>query len=74
MRHLLLESLHIQNFRSCKDVFIDLDDYTCFVGTNGTGKSTVLQALNILFRYSRDTATDLINLSKEDFYKGNTAD
>jgi len=71
MRHLLLESLHIENFRSCKDVLIDFDDYTCLVGTNGTGKSTVLQALNILFRYSRDTSTDLINLGKEDFYKGN---
>ncbi len=63
-----IEKVRIQNFRSFKDETIFLSDYTCLVGPNGCGKSTVLTALNIFFRAKENVATDLINLSKEDFY------
>ena len=37
-----IESVRIENFRSYKDETIVLDDYTCFVGPNGSGKLPVL--------------------------------
>lgn len=52
-----LRSLHIQNFRACKDVNVDLRPYTCLVGPNGAGKSTILQALNLLFRSTGGSVT-----------------
>jgi len=45
-----LTELKIENFRSFKNETIHLDDYTCLVGPNGTGKSAVLMALNVFFR------------------------
>ena len=69
-----LQKIQIQNFRSFKDQTIELDDYTCLVGPNGCGKSTVLTALNIFFRNTSSTPTDVLTLCEEDFHKGNTAD
>jgi predicted ATP-dependent endonuclease of OLD family len=69
-----IESVRIENFRSFKDETIKFDDYTCFVGANGSGKSTVLNALNIFFRQNKDCTTDLSKLSIEDFHHKNTND
>lgn len=66
-----IESVRIENFRSFKDETIYFDDYTCFVGANGCGKSTILNALNIFFRQNKDCATDLCRLSIEDFHHKN---
>ncbi|HBX79494.1 MAG TPA: ATP-dependent endonuclease [Acidimicrobiaceae bacterium] len=62
-----LKSLRIQNFRSCRDVQVDFDSYTCLVGANGAGKSTVLAALNVLFRHAAGTPTPVVALAEEDF-------
>lgn len=62
-----LISLHIKNFRSCRDVQVHFDNYTCLVGANGAGKSTVLAALNVLFRHAAGTPTSVSYLSDEDF-------
>lgn len=67
-----LESLHIKHFRACEDVTINFNDYTCLVGPNGTGKSTVLMALNILFRNTSGPITDVLNLDEGDFYNKDT--
>jgi len=69
-----IESIKIENFRSFKDETIFFDDYTCFVGANGCGKSTVLNALNIFFRQDKDCATDLSKLSAEDFHHKNISE
>jgi len=66
-----IESVRIENFRSFKDETIIFDDYSCFVGANGAGKSTVLNALNVFFRQYRDSKTDLNRLSVDDFHHGN---
>ncbi len=63
-----LREIRIQNFRSFDDETIRFDDYTCFVGPNGGGKSNVLTALNVFFRNTSSSATDVINLTKEDFH------
>lgn len=44
-----IKSVRIKNFRTLKDVTIGFDTVTTFVGPNGTGKSTVLRALDWYF-------------------------
>ncbi len=66
-----LTEVRIQNFRSFKDETIPLDDYTCLVGPNGTGKSAVLMALNVFFRDNDSTVTNVLDLTKEDFHHEN---
>lgn len=68
-----IESLRIENFRAFKDETIEFDDYTSFVGPNGVGKSTVFHALNLFFRQSKDSQTDLLKLSANDFHHSNTS-
>ncbi|WP_209405798.1 ATP-dependent endonuclease [Pseudozobellia sp. WGM2] len=66
-----IESLKIENFRAFKNETIEFDDYTSFVGPNGVGKSTVFHALNLFFRQSKDSQTDLLKLSSNDFHHAN---
>lgn len=44
-----IQSVGIKNFRSLKSVNIDFDSVTTLIGPNGTGKSTVLRALDWFF-------------------------
>lgn len=44
-----IQSIHIKNFRTLKDVRIPFDAITTFIGPNGAGKSTVLRALDWYF-------------------------
>lgn len=67
-----ITEITVKNFRSFEDETIALDDYTCFVGPNGTGKSTVLQALNVFFRNTAATSVNLLSLCEEDFHHKNT--
>ncbi len=66
-----IESVRIENFRSFKDEIVLFDDYNCFVGANGAGKSTILYALNVFFRQSKDSQTNILQLSSEDFHHKN---
>jgi len=68
-----IESVHIKNFRCFKDQRIQFDDYTCLVGANGSGKSTVFSALHLFFRHYKDSKTDLSKLIDKDFHHGNIA-
>ena len=69
-----LKTLRISNYRSFKDQTIEFDNYTVLVGPNGVGKSTVLSALNILFREKDNSPTDSAWLDEQDFHNGNTDD
>ena len=68
-----IKSVRIKNFRVFCDETIHFDPYTCLVGANGAGKSTILTALNLFFRETAETATNLLELQREDFHGGNTA-
>lgn len=46
---MIIENIHIENFRSLKDVNINCDDLMAIIGRNGTGKSTVLYALDVFY-------------------------
>ena len=69
-----IESVYIKNFRCFKEDTIFFDNYTCLVGANGAGKSTVFSALNVFFRHYKDSKTDLTKLSDKDFHYLNTKD
>jgi putative ATP-dependent endonuclease of the OLD family len=68
-----IDSVRIQNFRAFKDQTVAINNYTCFVGPNGTGKSTVLNALNVIFRNSEGSSTNLLTLGEEDFHEKDTS-
>lgn len=66
-----IESIKIKNFRCFKDETINFDDYTSIIGPNDVGKLTVFHALNLFFRESKDSNTDLIKLSADNFHHKN---
>jgi predicted ATPase len=49
----MIESVRIVNFKSLAAVTIPLGHFTCLVGMNGAGKSTVLQALDFVSQLMR---------------------
>lgn len=67
-----IKSIHIKNLRAIADATVELDDYSCFVGANGAGKSTVLFALNVFFREVDAQGNPIAALSAEDFHKRDT--
>ena len=42
-----ISRVHIKNFRSIKDISIDLGDTTVFIGPNNAGKTAILDAIKI---------------------------
>lgn len=44
----MIKSVSVQNFKSLSTVSIELGKFTCLVGINGAGKSTILQAIDFL--------------------------
>lgn len=53
-----IQSVRIQNFRALKDITIPFDSITTFIGPNGTGKSTVLRALDWFFNGKPSSLTE----------------
>lgn len=56
-----LESVHISNFRSLKDVTVTFDGLTVLIGANSSGKTSVLEALRFFDE-------EHIGLSRHDFF------
>jgi len=51
-----VESLRVKHFKAVKDSgTLKLDGFTVFIGDNGTGKSSILEALRFVRDLSRDT-------------------
>lgn len=69
-----IETIRIENYRSFEDETIELNRYTCLVGANGAGKSTVLAALNIFFQEKTSAPTDVSRLVDEDYFQKNTSE
>lgn len=44
----MIEHIRIRNFKSIADLNLPLSKFNCFIGMNGTGKSTVLQAVDFI--------------------------
>ncbi|MFW2611861.1 AAA family ATPase [Aliarcobacter butzleri] len=43
-----LDRLYISNFKSLKDFTLDFSKFTCLIGLNSSGKSTILQAIDFI--------------------------
>jgi predicted ATPase len=50
----MLNKVSIRNFKCLRDVQIELERFTVFVGPNASGKSSILQGLDLLSRSFRD--------------------
>jgi len=60
-----IESLKIRGFKSFKDITeVDLNKLTAFIGSNGSGKTAVLESLSRLF----STSKSLRSIQTTDFY------
>src|SRR5947209_19765932 len=44
----MISKASIRNFKSLRDVQIELERFTVFVGPNASGKSSILQAMDLL--------------------------
>lgn len=42
----MIKQIAIKNFKSLAEIIITLDKFNCFIGMNGAGKTTILQALD----------------------------
>ena len=62
-----LTSVRILNFRSCRDVSLEISGMHALVGANNAGKSSVLRALDFLFNPSTRT------LNEESFWNKDTS-
>jgi putative ATP-dependent endonuclease of the OLD family len=62
-----LSTLSIRNFRGIREGDLTLTDHNVFVGANNSGKTTVIEALALLFGRDRMVRS----LTEHDFYGGN---
>jgi len=53
-----IQSVRIKNFRALKDVTIPFESVTTFIGPNGSGKATVLRALDWFFNGKPGSLTE----------------
>lgn len=58
----MLTELRVQNFRRLVDVKTSLSPFTVFVGPNSVGKSSILEAIDLLFDAARNTVTKAITV------------
>ncbi len=63
-----ISKIRIENFRTFKDMELPFDNYSVLIGSNGSGKSTILLALKVFFGDSSSTDTSISILQKEDFH------
>jgi len=49
---MIIERVEVENFRSLKDINVGCEELTVLLGRNGTGKSTLLYALDVFYDLS----------------------
>ena len=50
---MIIESMNVKNFRPILDETLDFEQLTALVGTNASGKSTFLRALELFYSTSQ---------------------
>jgi len=58
----MIEHVHFENFKSLKDVSLDLGRLTVLVGANGCGKSSVLQGISLLSQVGIPRPAEQLNV------------
>lgn len=64
MSQVLLHEVQIKNFRSCRDLTLDLSRFTALVGYNNAGKSNCLTAIQWLLRKKAAQEEDFFDKEK----------
>jgi putative ATP-dependent endonuclease of the OLD family len=64
---MIIQSIHVKNFRSILDATLECNDLTVVVGQNGAGKSTFLRALEVFYSGSA-------KIEDGDFYNADTSE
>ena len=66
----MIKSVHIENFKNIRNQTIDLERLTVFVGPNGCGKTSVLQAVEMAVTGKLPTVSNSIkpNITMESIY------
>ena len=62
---MLIQKVHVKNFRSILDESLPCDSLTALVGRNGSGKSSFLSAIELFYN-------PLAKITAEDFYSKDT--
>lgn len=65
-----LEKVHIKNFLSLRDVELPLKPLTVLVGPNASGKSNILNALNLLNDMMKEEELPLVKLIRDSLWAG----
>jgi putative ATP-dependent endonuclease of OLD family len=68
-QQLKISKLHIQNFRNLKDINIELNRLTIFIGENNSGKSNLLKAITLPF-FNDEVGNINKNLGWQDINNG----
>ena len=68
-----LKSIHIENFRSLRDVTLPLKPLTVLVGPNASGKSNALRALHVLNRLMIDEKPPPVSEVQNNLWVGNAS-
>ncbi|MGC9124374.1 MAG: ATP-dependent nuclease [Thermoplasmata archaeon] len=65
----MIKKLKIQNFRSIRDLEVELDKINAFIGPNNAGKSNIMKALNLILGEAYPTVK---SFDEKDFHMHNT--
>ncbi len=57
----MIQTLRLQNFKGIRDVEVGLERLTVFVGPNGSGKTSLLQGLELMVGCRPDQQFHAIN-------------
>jgi predicted ATPase len=61
----MIERISIRNIKCLREVAVDLAPFTVFVGPNASGKSSILQAMDVLCRSFRGDETSFVTEYKQ---------
>ncbi len=61
-----ISEIHIQNYRAHRDTTVKLDSLTALIGRNGTGKSSILYAIDFFYDVSRVLTSEDVFAGAED--------
>jgi len=55
---MVIKKAHIQNFRALRDVIFSLSSFSCVIGENNSGKSSLMQAIKLFLRPTKLEGSD----------------
>ncbi len=61
----MISRLHVENFKCLRDVTVDLGPFTVLIGSNDSGKSSILDAIRVIGGTTRVTIAESLVLEEE---------